>query len=246
MPNDELDDLRKRLEALEKRGSGRSRFFMQYLLAPVLVVAIGVLLNRDLEKQKTEVMQLQLAQQILPTLFSDDPHSAFAAQQLMRRALSDVNLQAEIQTLVTSYYLNRVQSLIDAGDIESANAIVQAAQSVGGDLGTQFVDVVKKDERRAAALTDYQTAVARERDGFQHLINSRYDDAIAAFDDAEAAYSQFHQVYEIGRLLRANRDELDTDGGRLAVLRRIVEDMSWKAPPDLLARLRAEIGAAEP
>ena len=166
MSESQLKDLNRRLETLEERDSGWVRFFLQYLLAPILVIAMGFFFNSELEKQKAELTQLKLAQEILPALFAEDPHQGFAAQRLMRHALADQKISEEIANLVTNYYLSRLQVFIENGDAESASRIAQAAQSVGGDLGMQFVIKVQEDKQRAAALSNYEIAIEQERKGF--------------------------------------------------------------------------------
>ena len=65
-----------------------------------------------------------------------------------------------------------------------------------------------------------------------------YDRAIEAFEDTEIIYPTFHQVYEIGRLLRGNRSKLDIPDERRKVFLEIVEKYSWEAPRDLLLELK--------
>ncbi len=158
----------------------------------------------------------------------------------MRRALPDQEISEEIANLVTNYYLSRLQMFVENGDAESASRIAQAAQSVGGDLGIQFVVKVQEDEQRAAALSSYEIAISEERKGFQNLIDGQYEDAIRAFEAAEKAYPRFHQVYEIGRLLKKNRARLDDPEVRREIFRQIISDMSWKAPSGQLERMKQE------
>ena len=93
----------------------------------------------------------------------------------------------------------------------------------------------------AATARDYTTASRREREGFELLLAGRYDSAIAAFAAAEAAYPTYHQVYEIGRLLRRNRNELADPATRGRIIRQIVDEYAWGAPEDLLSQLRAQV-----
>jgi tetratricopeptide (TPR) repeat protein len=233
-----LDELEKRVAKLEKGRSVFLRFCLQYLVSPIIVVAIGFYFNSKLEEQKAQVMQFKLAQEAMPALFSGDPYLGFAAQSLIHRAVADQDLSTEMENLVGSYYLNRLKMFMDAGDAESATKIVQAAKAVGGDFGNQFVAQALQDKQRAATLGRYEKAVAEERKAFQSLIDRRYDEAIAAFEAAETAYPEFHQTYEIARLLRSRRAHLDDPTVRRDVYQQIVRDLSWKAPPDLLERMR--------
>lgn len=68
----EKEQLGDRIANLEKSKRGGLGFFVQYLLSPILVVAIGVLVNLQIEKDRKELQQLKVAQSMLTTLFSDD------------------------------------------------------------------------------------------------------------------------------------------------------------------------------
>jgi len=64
-----VEELENRIMELEKDRRNRLRFFIQYLLSPLLVVIVGVIFNWQLEKGKKEIQQLQIAQSMLTTLF---------------------------------------------------------------------------------------------------------------------------------------------------------------------------------
>ncbi len=87
------------------------------------------------------------------------------------------------------------------------------------------------------------TAAEKQRQGFELILAGRYDDAIQAFQEAEAAYPTYGSAYEIGRLLSRNRAALDDPAQRRAVLRRIVDEYAWGAPEDLLTELRRRVVA---
>lgn len=97
----------------------------------------------------------------------------------------------------------------------------------------------------AAGGNDFSLASEREREGFKALLDGDVERSIAAFEAAERAFPTFHQVYEIGRLLRRHRSEFDNTRVRRDVLREIVERLSWKAPTDLLDEIRAELRRLE-
>lgn len=87
--------------------------------------------------------------------------------------------------------------------------------------------------------SSYPLAVEKEREGFEALLADDIERAIDAFEAAESAYPEFHQVYEIGRSLRRHRADPDA---RRKVMREIVDSYSWKAPSDLLEEIKSELG----
>ena len=86
--------------------------------------------------------------------------------------------------------------------------------------------------------TRFKRAAQKEREGFEYLLAGEYDRAIEAFEDTEVIYPAFHQVYEIGRLLRGNRSKLDIPDERRKIFNKIVKKYSWEAPQDLLLELK--------
>lgn len=90
---------------------------------------------------------------------------------------------------------------------------------------------------RPTNTKDEATAAAREREGFQALINGDYDHAIAAFQTAENAYNGYHHVYELAVLLRRSKAQLNDPAKKKEVFQTIVKRYSYGAPPDLWAKV---------
>jgi hypothetical protein len=57
-------------------------------------LVIGGILNSQLEKKKTEIQQIQLAQNMMASLFSDEAHKSFATQRFMEKVLEDDSLNS--------------------------------------------------------------------------------------------------------------------------------------------------------
>jgi hypothetical protein len=55
----ELDQLEKRVSKLERGGT--ARFAVQYLLSPILVLALGFYFNLRLEQTKSELERIEVA-----------------------------------------------------------------------------------------------------------------------------------------------------------------------------------------
>ena len=88
---------------------------------------------------------------------------------------------------------------------------------------------------------DFRTASQLERQGFEQLLERNFLEARVSFEAAEQAYPEFHQVYEIARLLRREQSRLDDPEIQKRVLSKIISDYSWKAPADLLADIERSL-----
>jgi hypothetical protein len=242
----ENSELESRVAKLEKQSA--SRFFVQYLLSPLLVLAVGAVMNyrveqnkTELEKAKSDIQRIDLAQKMIPILFAGNPQQAFATQRLMEKVL-DADVAKEFKEVITSYYKAKVESDLKKGDITSAVETLNAAQSIGGQSADQVVQSVTQDHGKSEVIQKYtnkvQLASQKEREGFENLIAGKYDDAIKSFQAAEEAYNSYHQVYEIAKLLRTRRSELDDDNGRKKMFQLMVDNYSYGAPSDLLNQLK--------
>ncbi|UCE06911.1 MAG: hypothetical protein JSW07_02410, partial [bacterium] len=202
------------------------------------VIAIAAIFNAQLEKKKTEIEQVNLAQSMLTTIFSNDAYRAFATQRLLEKVLEDTTLNSEIGDIIVTYYEKKIEEYINLGKIDDAQTIVDAAKYVGGRLAKKFEERIEQDQERQNTLTKFQKASRSERSGFNFLLAGKYDEAITAFQQADEIYPTFHQVYEISCLLIEERNNLSNPAKRKEVYRRIITDYSWGAPKDLLDELR--------
>lgn len=115
------------------------------------------------------------------------------------------------------------------GDLQqSVTNLQQSAQ-----LTTQSLNTSESGETQK-----YRIARDKEREGFQDLINGDYDGAQAAFEASENAYNSYHNVYELARLVRDNKSQLSNPAKKKEVFQKIVKDLSYGAPPDLLAQIK--------
>lgn len=242
----ENTELEARLAKLEKQGA--SRFFVQYLLSPLLVLAVGAVINYrveqnkgEIEKAKSDIQRIDLAQKMIPILFAGNPDQAFATQRLLEKVL-DPDVANEFREVIAKYYKAKVDSDLKKGDIKSAVETLTSAQSIGGQSADQVVQSVTQDQGKNDTILKFtsklQIASQREREGFEHLIAGKYDDAIKAFQASEDAYNSYHQVYELAKLLRSRRQDLNDENKRKEVFQVIVDKHSYGAPSDLLNQLK--------
>jgi hypothetical protein len=83
-----------------------------------------------------------------------------------------------------------------------------------------------------------QIASQKEREGFQNLIAGKYDDAIKSFQDSEGTYPGYHSVYELAKLIRSRRQDMNDESKRKEVFQLILDKYSYGVPSDLLNELK--------
>ena len=94
--------------------------------------------------------------------------------------------------------------------------------------------------RTEETLSRLELALQHEEEGFRKILEGDYRGAVNALNRVEHAYPSFHQVYEIKRLLEREKAGLEARESEKwkEVHRKIVDNYSWKAPPELLAELK--------
>jgi len=238
--------LEARIGKLEKQSA--SRFFVQYLLSPLLVLALGAVMNYrveqnkgEIEKTKSDIQRIDLAQKMIPILFAGNPEQAFATQRLMEKIV-DPEVAREFKEVIAKYYNTKIELDIKKGDIKSAVETLSAAQSIGGQSADQVVQSVTLDKGKNEAVQKYknklQIASQNEREGFENLIAGKYDDALKSFQAAEDAYNSYHQVFELAKLLKSRRKDIYDENKRKEIFQLIVDKYSYGAPSDLLNQLK--------
>jgi hypothetical protein len=234
--------LEERVADLEKgkQGRVRIRFFVQYLLSPLLVLVVGLVFNWQLERSKKEIQQLQIAQSMLTTLFSEDEFKALATKRLMDEVLEDESLRREIGGIVEDYLRSKFDQSIEEGDVESAQKIFDAAKSIGGSAGQTIAREIESDEGKRETLSKYRQARDHEIKGFEALIREDLVSALANFKKAREIYPDLHNVAEIYQLLFAASGRFDRPEVRRGVYGEIVSKYSWKVPENVIQELEAK------
>ncbi len=240
-----VDKLEARMTLLEGREKQSAfQFFVQYLLSPVLLVALGAIMNwrvekakADIESKKAETERIDIAQKMIPTLFGGKPEQAFATERLMSKVV-DPGVAKEFEEIVAKFYKLQVESDAKAGNFENVEKTVSAAKALGGGAAEQVVQSIEPNSDTAKKLQNYSVASREERAGFESLVTGNYDEALQHFQNAEKAYNGYHHVYEIARLLRSKKADLANPQVRKQVLTMILTSYSYKAPPDLLEQLK--------
>lgn len=234
-----VEELESRISRLEKEG--KLKFFVQYLLSPLLIISVGTFINWRIEQGKAEAQRIDLAQRMIATMFSGNADEAFATERLLTKVV-DPQYAADLHQSVAKYYQSKVDASIKEGDVEGAARIVSAAKTIGGTAADQVVQSVDQNQAQKSTIQNYvsksEEAAQQERQGFESLLAGDFERAANAFEASERAYHSYHSVYEIARLLRSKSAELNDPARRKAVLQEIVTRHAYGAPPDLLQRLR--------
>jgi hypothetical protein len=120
----EIQELEKRIETLEKKKESPARFFLQYLLSPLLLLVIGFLLNYQIEKAKQgfqlielELKRIEATQKFVTELFSDNPQRALIAERLIAEIVEE-KLAKDIAEIVENYYKGKVEKLVARKEFE--------------------------------------------------------------------------------------------------------------------------------
>jgi hypothetical protein len=209
------------------------------------VLVVGATINykvsQEIEAAKSDIQRIDLAQKMIPMLFTGNPDQAFATQRLIEKVV-DAKTATELRDIITKYYKAKIESDLNNGNIKSALEIMTAAQNIGGQSADQVIQSVEQDQEKNKTIKTYSTkfkdASKKEREGFDALISGKYDDAIKAFQDSENIYNSFHQVYELARLIKKNKQDMINEDKRNEIFQLIVDKYSYGAPQDLLDQLK--------
>lgn len=236
-----LEELDKRISGLEKKAKGKFKVFLQYLLSPLLVLIIGLIFNWQLEKDRREIQQLQIAQSMLKTLFSEDEHKIMATKRLMEEVLEDANLKEEIGSIVEDYLSSRFDKFLKKKDYESAHEIFAAVESMAGETGEDLKKRFADDPDRKKAINAFEMAENHELEGFQALIREDFESALFNFEKAARIFPDFHSVSAIFNLLKRNSSRFGDPNTVRQIITEIVEKYSGEGPPHLIEELRRKI-----
>jgi hypothetical protein len=146
----EMQELSQRVAKLEKERSSGIRFFVQYLLSPLLLLAIGWFFNYKLEAAKQslqllelEVKRIEATRGFMQELFSGAPQRAFIAERLISKIVEE-KLAQEISMIVKDYYSGKLQESISRKDIPEASKIKEAAQSIPSPASRQLIQTLEQ------------------------------------------------------------------------------------------------------
>ena len=90
-------------------------------------------------------------------------------------------------------------------------------------------------------LPKYQQAAILEQEGFIALTNNKFNEALVKFSQAEKVSPSFHMTYEISRLLKKEKENLDKPETQKEIKQKIVNQYNWKAPKEQITVLKKQV-----
>ncbi|MEO6725878.1 MAG: hypothetical protein ABIU20_04335 [Blastocatellia bacterium] len=239
------DKLRFEIEKLQLDIQEKKRAFFNQpsFWIPVLTVAIslsGNLFQWSNSKNEKTLVDIQIAQAKLDKQKADDQLKALQQQiDAAQAAFESTNQRiadAEKRLQEATEKLGASQSPQVAAAAAEAGRVLADARQINqrGLEGLRSVDIT--GPQRAGKNTSLATT--KEREGFEKLIAGDYDGAAQAFQDAENALSGFHSAYELSRLIRSRRSDLNDPAKRKEVFQIIVNKLSFGAPPEVISKMK--------
>lgn len=241
-----LTGIEQRLKKLENES--RLKIIAQLFVAPILLLIVGGLLNQRIEKNKdaierarTDAQRVDVAQKMIGSMFDGNPTKAFATSRLMRQIV-EKDVAVAFDSILFSYYNARVVESVRTGNLDTAAAIIKAAESVGGNaaqtiessVGGPQVDSIRRYQERRAA------AAAHEREGFEELLAGDLERAWRAFQASEDAVNGYRISYEMAGLLRTRRNRFNDPSTTKEILSILVDRYIDAVPSDLREQVVAK------
>jgi len=180
-----------------------------------------------IEEKEHQIKRDQLAEQERQIQASIDSKQKLIDELVTQHSVFQSKLE-DIKIEISKSNLTR-EALATA--IANANsAIVQTGRS-----DTETTQLLSKP---LSSSRDLNTAHAFEVKGYEALINGKFEEALSAFASAEAAANGYHFSYEIARLLRQRKSNLQNPLVQREVLAAVAANYLAYASPDQRKRLK--------
>ncbi|MEM7363731.1 MAG: hypothetical protein AAF525_06885 [Pseudomonadota bacterium] len=239
MSEAELATLKDRVAELERKQSSIWRGLLQFG-SPLIVVALGGYLTYFTEAELQELEEIQVAERMLPALFSEDEYRALATKRLLDEIIDNEELKSSLNEIVTNYLQRRVNDRLAADDPEAASNVYRAATEIGGTSGEQLRASIDNDKGVKDQLTRYDQARSFELNALSAIAADRLSEGLEDIRQAEEIYPNLHSVKEIRQLLESRENELEDRETQDDIKQTIVTEYSWKIPPQTLEELRSQ------
>ncbi len=257
MSEDQFNTLMDRVYQLEQTNlkhniQKRASFIIQFFLLLVVILAIGYYFYQNLERQIEEMSLTQslLASKVgkkqLDAKITDRIVDQIQNNEQVRNAVKQI-IQADSQKQIEKTGLDPENAEISPNQGEETPSTTDATVSEEADQtmtpNDDVSDAGAGDEAKEKTTPpetpqDHRAAAKYEMQGFSYLLSSEFDQAIAAFNKAERSFPSYHQVYEIGKLLQQEKENLNNLQKRRKIFERIANDMNFGAPPEMIEKLR--------
>lgn len=233
-------ELEKRVSALEKKRSGGWRFFIQYLASPLAVVVLGAIVSYIVNREQRQLEQVQVAQTMLPALFSTDKFQALATKRLFDAIITDAELRGGLDQIVEDFFTSQIKTAVEQGDMGSVKSVYDAATAIGGVSGTVIANAVNRNQETKDKLAKYEQARPHELNALEAIADNRLDAALQEIRQAESIYPDLHSVREVRQVLESKRNDFASPAAQAEIKSEVAEKYNWKVPETILQRLRSK------
>lgn len=205
-----------------------AKFWIQTLLAPIVIVIAGYIINSTLENQQREFDKLKFTEQILSEAFdSNNANKAFALAKLIPVLIDDKAFADTLIHLINSHYIAEAAKALQLGNDSVYQQISDAAKTYQLD---GLSDSLKKNPVTAKA----EDAIAYENAGLQQIQQGNLIEAQKSFEQSKKVYPGFHSSNEISNELKEKNNDVKQGGDSVKAKREIMESVrknySWKLP----------------
>jgi tetratricopeptide (TPR) repeat protein len=256
MSEDQFNSISDRVYQLERSDlsrniQNRARFIIQFFLLLIVILGLGYYFYQHLD---SEIQKVATKHALHLSKLTDSKLSAKIAAQIVdqienneqvrtsiKKIVADDFQRAILETPLTEETVEKPETTLpqiseqtsesDKPAIETGDALKPVTEQVTDDS-------LKKEQPVQELTKDFKTASKFEAQGFTYLLAGEFDNAITAFNKAEISFPSYHQVYEISRLLRKEKANLDNPEKRRQIYLKIVNEMSYGAPPEMLDQLK--------
>jgi tetratricopeptide (TPR) repeat protein len=150
--------------------------------------------------------------------------------EFVNQLLPDLLKKDKKQIILTT---NLIYLILEPSEAEQLfNGFANSDEEELQHAGKTGLETIKKE------ISKKTTALSHERRGFEALSEGNFEKAITEFDKAEETYPTLHQNYEISQLLREEKDNIRDKADRKRVIKKIIDDYSWKVPDEQLEILK--------
>ncbi len=148
----------------------------------------------------------------------------------------DTKLYPQVMAIKVNEYAYTAPITTSGTKVKNPDPVLQKADSIKIDNRIKL----QVENRSVVTLSKEESAGRLEAEAFQYLFDREVDMAIETFQQCEDAYPKYHNVYEIGRLLKGNKKELsDKNSAKWReVYDKILKDYSWGLSGEIKERLK--------
>ncbi|PCH97998.1 MAG: hypothetical protein COB85_02310 [Bacteroidetes bacterium] len=226
----DIEKLENRVTKLEKHGIGK--ILVQYVLSPVLIIAVGTMLNYKVDKNKEELQRLEIAEGMITGMFNDEsPYKTFATLRIMKNVLDEL-LYEEIKEIIENFYANKSKTIAETDEI------LAAAEQVGGEDVNEVARGIMSDSSIFVELAQFRKAKVLEEEAIDDLLKGNIDGAIAKLDSTSKISAEFEQSPVLAKFIEENRDSLEDPLRREKVYQQILKNPNYNLQKNSLGNLK--------